>query len=145
MTVFGNKTQWLRLAVGLVGSVAASAAVIMAFTPVTGQAKSSEVTVCHISGSANDTYLAPGVVGVTPPALWVFGQLIQVNENAVDAHVGHGDSATTHPVPFQALLGGTYWTTAELFNLAVFGNAWLNVFELGQFPNADCGIRYPIY
>ena len=145
MTRFGNSTQWLRLAVGLVGSAAAAAVVVTAMAPATGLAQAEKVTVCHISGSANDSYLAPGVPNFTPQAIWTFGQLMEVNENAVDAHLEHGDSATPHPVPFQSLLRGTYWTTAELFNLAAFGNAWINVFALGQFPNADCGIRYPIY
>jgi len=144
MTRFENSTRWLRLAVGLVGSAAAAIAVFTAMTPATGHAQADKVTVCHISGSANDTYVAPGI-GIVPPALWVFGQLTEVNDNAVDAHLEHGDSATPHPVPFRPFLGGTYWTTAELSNLSVYGNAWINVLELGQFPNADCGIRYPIY
>ena len=144
MTTFGKGMQVLRVAAGIFWGVTASLAVISALAPVTGHAESDKVEVCHLSGGANDTYLAPGLAGVTPPALWVFGQLMDVNENAVDAHLAHGDSATKHPVPFQALLGGTYWTTEELLTLLNFGNAWSNVFDQGQFPNADCGIRYPI-
>jgi hypothetical protein len=145
MTVFGNRTQWVRLAVGLVGSVAAAMAVMTVVAPVTGHARADLVTICHLSGNANDIWMAPAVPGVTPPAAWIFGQLMDVNENAVGAHVEHGDSATPHPSTFRPFLRGTYWTVAELFALPNFGDDWMNVIEQGQYPNADCAVRYPIY
>ena len=145
MALFGKQTPWLRLAVGLIGSAAAAAVVITVLAPVTGHARADQVTICHISGDANDIWMAPAIPNVTPPAAWIFGQLMEVNENAAEAHINHGDSATPHPEIFRPFLRGTYWTLAELFALPNFGDDWMRVIESGQYPNGDCAIRHPIY
>lgn len=52
-------------------------------TAATDGAPAAKTQVCHVSGQANDEI----------PELSVrFGQVIEVNDNAVAAHVDHGDS-----------------------------------------------------
>jgi hypothetical protein len=112
----------------------------------TQAAPPAKVYVCHMSGNANDVVFTPALPSLGIRAQrWEFGHVIQVSENAVDAHVRHGDSATFHPRPAPQDLSGVFWLIAELKQFpAPFGPAWTAIFEDGQFPNADCGVRYII-
>ncbi len=126
-------------------SVAGAACLALAaLVPAAVQAAPAKVLICHITGNANDSVVTPPVGTFIPSNLWLFGRLIEVNENAVDAHLGHDDSATPHPRPANPQVSGWYWTTAELVNLPLFGGYFRNLFEQGHYPNADCGVRYPI-
>ncbi|MEJ2702725.1 MAG: hypothetical protein P8Z79_09825, partial [Sedimentisphaerales bacterium] len=75
----------------------------------------AKVEICHVN-SAND------VVYIEGGAAIVFGRVIEVSENAVDAHLAHGDSLVFIPMyegdrEFFEELFGIYLPNADAFFL----------------------------
>ena len=96
----------------LIAVLAVCTAAPRQLTAATDGAPALKTQVCHVSGQANDEL----------PELSVrFGRVIEVNDNAVETHVDHGDS--------------TVFFTMDEAQRAMVEEVWGI-----SLPNADCYI-----
>jgi hypothetical protein len=81
-------------------------------TASTNEAVAGKSQVCHVTGQANDTADIEGL-------LVTFGRVIEVNDNAVEAHLDHGDDL-------------------NFLDMDADLRAWAEAFYQISLPNADC-------
>ena len=78
-------------------------------TASTNDAAAAKSQVCHVTGQANDDLF--GFV--------LFGRVVEVNDNSVDAHLDHGDNL-------------------NFFDMDADLRAWAEAFYKISLPNANC-------
>ena len=84
----------------------------------------AKVKICHVTDSA------PWPYDTTPRYMAVVGHIISVSENALEAHLAHGDVLVDLDSPLFFLLNDEFRARAESVGLNTKG--------------ADCGVLIPI-